>query len=74
MQVLCDYFSQFGVLMSRCQETLRQSDYFTRAATELRETTLATLIEVGPGPGLGGQAGRQRKPVAAADPLLGSIF
>jgi hypothetical protein len=46
LQLLCDYFEQFGTLMTRCQETIRQSEYFMRAAAELREGVLTSLYEV----------------------------
>jgi hypothetical protein len=32
--------------MTRCQETIRQSEYFMRAAAELREGVLTSLYEV----------------------------
>ncbi|KAL6759441.1 hypothetical protein V8C86DRAFT_2575256 [Haematococcus lacustris] len=45
LELLCSFFEQFGRLLTRCPETMRQSEYFMRAANELREGVLLDLQE-----------------------------
>ncbi|KAL6757826.1 hypothetical protein V8C86DRAFT_2613916 [Haematococcus lacustris] len=45
LELLCSLFEQFGRLLARCPETVRQSEYFIRAAAELREGVLLDLQE-----------------------------